>query len=163
LHSARLRLRQVAPDDAAFILELLTEPDWQRYIGDRGVHDLPSALRYIEQGPCAMYAREGFGLWLVETLSKGDRIGLCGLLRRAGLEDVDLGFALLERYRGQGFAFEAASRVLAHGRDVLRLPRIVAITLPANLPSCRLLERLGMRCERLLRLPGEQSDVALYA
>jgi RimJ/RimL family protein N-acetyltransferase len=150
----RLRLRHLVRTDAAFILELLNEPDFIRNIGDREVRTLQDARRYIETGPAASYDRHGFGLYLIETREHGTPIGICGLLKRAWLEDVDVGFALGAAFRGRGYAFEAASAVLRHGREVLGLRRIVAISAAHNEASIRVLRRLGLEFERLIPAPG---------
>jgi protein-tyrosine-phosphatase/RimJ/RimL family protein N-acetyltransferase len=148
--SPRLRMRRVSEQDAPFILALLNDPGWLRYIGDRGVRTLGDARRYIEQGPCRMYAEHGFGLYLIERKDDGAPLGLCGLIRRDTLPDVDIGFALAEPFRGQGYAFEAAAATLRYARESLKLARVVAIALPENHASTRLLERLGLRFERTI-------------
>jgi len=163
LVTERLILRQLVFEDAAFILELVNDPDWLRYIGDRGVHDLASACGYIEKGPMDMYARYGFGLWLVELKDTGTPIGLCGLIKRDTLPEVDLGFAFLARHRGRGYAREAAQASLAHGRTAHGLKRILAITSPGNDRSISLLEKLGFSYERNLLLAGGTDEVKLYA
>lgn len=163
LETARLCLRHLTPEDAPFILGLLNEPSWLRFIGDRGVRTLDDARRYIENGPMAMYARHGFGLYLTALKDEDVPIGLCGLLRRAGLDDVDIGFALLPAYWSHGYAFEAAAAVLAHARDVLGLPRVVAITTPDNAASARLLEKLGFCLERTITLPHDPQPLHLFS
>ena len=161
LQTGRLILRLLTLDDAAFILELVNQPSWLRYIGDKQVHSLDDARRYLEQGPLAMYAQHGFGLWRVERRQDGASMGMCGLIRRAGLDDVDIGFAFLPQYWGAGYAREAAAATLEHARG-LGLPRVVAITTPDNQASCRLLESLGMRFERLTRLAPAGDPLRLY-
>lgn len=156
LETPRLRLRELTIDDGAFLLELLNEPGWQRFIGDRGVRTIDDARRYIAVAYLPMYTKLGFGLWLVETRDPiPTPVGLCGLLRREGLEDVDLGFALIERHQGRGYAHEAAAAVVDYAREPLRLRRLVAITAPDNARSGRLLEKLGFRFERMIRLPDK--------
>jgi [ribosomal protein S5]-alanine N-acetyltransferase len=109
-----------------------------------------------------MYAREGFGLWKTALLASGEPIGLCGLIKRPMLDDVDLGFALLPAHRGQGYAREAARACVAYARDVARLHRLVAIVAPGNADSIRLLAALGLRYERMLEVtPGD--PVQLHA
>ena len=159
--TARLRLRQVTEDDAPFILALLNDPGWLRFIGDRGVHTLEDACRYIEQGPRRMYADHGSGLLLVERKHDGAALGLCGLIRRDTLPDVDLGFALAERFRGQGYACEAAAATLRHARETLKLTRVVAIAMPDNVASTRLLERLGLKFERTITF-GPAAEILNY-
>ncbi|WP_140634858.1 GNAT family N-acetyltransferase [Methylibium rhizosphaerae] len=163
LETPRLTLRRLAEGDDAFILELLNEPGWLRYIGDKGVRCLDDARRYISQGPMAMYERVGFGLWLVQRTADGVPLGICGLIRRDGLDDVDIGFAFLARYGSMGYAHEAASACMAHAREVLRLPRVVAITVAGNQASIRLLEKLGLRFEREINLPHSGEPLRLYA
>jgi len=158
LHSARLDMRPFSEDDAAFILDLVNDADWLRFIGDKNVHSLDDARRYLRDGPIAMHARHGHGLCRVERRSDGQVLGMCGLIKRDTLDDVDLGFAFLPQGRGQGYAREAAAAMLAHGFASLGLKRIVAITNLDNQASARVLEAVGMRFERLLAAgsaPGE--------
>jgi RimJ/RimL family protein N-acetyltransferase len=158
----RLRIRPLAESDAAFILELVNEPDWLRHIGDRGVPDLEAARRYIAEGPSAMIARHGLGLLAVTRKEDGTPVGICGLLQRDTLPAPDLGFALLARHAGLGLASEAARATLAWGRSTLGLTRILAITNEDNARSIRLLEGLGFAFEETLRMPGHARDSRLY-
>jgi RimJ/RimL family protein N-acetyltransferase len=160
--SLRLRLRHLTPHDAAFILELLNEPEFIRNIGDREVRSLEDARRYIGSGTVTGYEKIGFGLYLVELREDATPIGVCGLLRRDYLEDVDVGFALGESFRNQGYAFEAAAAVMRYGQEVLKLGRIVAITAPDNHASIKLLRRLGLEFERHIRVPDVARDTSLY-
>jgi len=147
IETPRLRLRWLQHADAAFILELLTDPQFRTNVGDRGVHDLQSARRYIEEGPAASYHRFGFGLYAVELKDAGVTVGLCGLLRRDSHPDVEIGFAMLPGARRRGYTFEAAAATLEFAFNELGLKRIVAITAPHNGISMHILQRLGMRPE----------------
>lgn len=162
LDTARLRIRELTPADAPFMLALLNDPDFIRNIGDRGVRTPDDARRYIEAGPMASYARHGFGLCLVQTMEGGEPIGICGVLKRDELPEPDIGFAFLPAYRSKGYARESAAAVLAHARDVLRIPRLLAIVNPANQASIRLLERLGLAFDRPIRLTDRSPELALY-
>src|SRR5262245_8975490 len=152
METPRLILRRLELGDAPFILELLNDPSFLRYIGDKGVRNLDDAREYIRTGPMASYERFGFGLFLTALREGGVPIGICGLLKRDSLEDVDVGFAFLPQYWSKGYAFESASAVLAYGRQELGLGRIVAITNPDNTASMRLLGKLGLQFESLIRL-----------
>ena len=158
----RLRLRYLAPRDATFILELLNEPEFIRNIGDREVRTLEDARRYIQSGTVTGYGKIGFGLYLAELQENLTPIGVCGLLKRDYLDDVDVGFALHERFRNKGYAFEAARAVMDYGRNVLGLGRIVALAAPDNHASIRLLRRLGLQFERNIRVPDVPRDTSLF-
>jgi RimJ/RimL family protein N-acetyltransferase len=163
LETERLLLRRLAAGDAAFILELLNEPAFLENIGDRGARTLADARRYIAKGPVASYRKFGFGLYLVELKDSGAPIGICGLLKRESLEDVDVGFAFLRKYWSQGYARESAAAVMHYGWTTLRLPRIVAITKPNNQASIALLEKLGLGFERIIALPDHGGENKLFA
>ena len=162
LETRRLTLRLIAAEDAAFILKLLNEPSFLRFIGDRGVRNLDDARAYIEKGPITSYERHGLGLWLVQLREGGTPIGMCGLLKRDNLDDIDIGFAYLPEYWGQGYGYEAAAAVMDHGRRVLGIPRIVAIVSPDNAGSIRLLEKIGLMFERNIDFHGEGRETSLY-
>jgi RimJ/RimL family protein N-acetyltransferase len=161
LETDRLILRRLSAGDAAFILELVNDPGWLRFIGDRGVRTLDDARQYILSGPVDMYERLGFGLYAVELKDGGAAIGMCGLIKRATLPDIDLGFAFLPRFVGQGYASEAAAGVLAYARRALGLSRVLAITSPDNDRSIRLLERIGFRFQGMLQL-AEDDQVRVF-
>lgn len=163
IKTERLTLRAFTLDDAAFIHALLNDPDWIRFIGDRGIYTLDDARRQISEKYLAAYERDGFGLMLAVRNEDGASIGMCGLIRRAGLADVDIGFAFLRQYRGQGIALEAARAVLLQGRDVLNIKRVVGITLPENTASISLLEKIGLEFESEVILPHDPATLRLYA
>lgn len=162
LDTHRLRLRHLTPGDAPFILELLNEPSFIKNIADKGVRTLEDARGYLANGPAASYARFGFGLFAVELRESGVPVGICGLIKRDGLEDVDIGFAFLERHWSKGYAVEAASATLEYGLRTLGLGRIVAITARDNRSSIRVLERIGLRFERLIDLPQYGGENRLF-
>ena len=158
----RLHLRELSADDAAFIMELVNEPAWLRFIGDRNVHSLDDARGYIEKGPIVSYGRNGFGLWAVELSASGEPIGMCGLVRRQALEHVDLGFALLSRHGGHGYARESAAAAVERARDDFHLRKLVAITDLDNVPSQKVLTSVGFRYDRLIHWTETGEDLALY-
>jgi [ribosomal protein S5]-alanine N-acetyltransferase len=162
IETERLLLRTLGVPDAPFILALLTDPDFLAQVGDRGVHDLDGARRYLHEGPGASYARYGFGLNVIQLKRTSATVGLCGLLRRESHPDVEIGFALLPQARGQGFVLEAAAATLSWGLNTLALKRIVALTAPDNTASIRILERIGLRFERMVRYSGEGRASRLF-
>jgi RimJ/RimL family protein N-acetyltransferase len=156
IETARLVLREFTADDAAFVLRLVNEPSFLRYIGDRGVRNLEDARRYIADGPVAGYARDGHGLMRVDRRSDGAVVGMCGILKRDTLPDPDIGFSFLPEYWSQGYALESAQAVMRHAREALGLGRILAVTTRDNGSSIRLLGKLGFRFERMLEIGGEE-------
>ncbi len=163
LESERLVLREFDLDDADFVLELLNEQAFLRFIGDKGVRTRADAQEYLRKGPLDSYRRFGFGLYLASLRAEGTPIGMCGLVKRDGLADVDVGFALRSSYWSRGYAVEAAKAVLEYGRRTLHLGRIVAIVNPDNLASIAVLEKIGLEFERMIRLPGSGPELKLFA
>jgi RimJ/RimL family protein N-acetyltransferase len=163
IETDRLVLRWLTPDDTAFILELLNDPSWIRFIGDRGVRTLEDAQNYILTGPMEMYSRLGFGLYLTELKEGNLPIGICGLIKRDSLEDVDVGFAFLSKFQSNGYGFEAASATMAYGIDQLGLKRILAITTMDNHASSKLLEKIGLKFERMVKFPQDTEELKLYS
>jgi ribosomal-protein-alanine N-acetyltransferase len=162
IETPRLSIRHLGSGDEPFILELLNQPSFIRNIGDRGVRTLDDATEYIRKGPAVSYEKFGFGLFHVALKDSGTPIGICGLLKRDSLDDVDIGFAYLERYWGQGYALEAAQSVMDFGWNTIGLKRIVAITATHNEASMRLLEKLGMRFEGVIKFPDAAGDTNLF-
>ncbi|HEX8719963.1 MAG TPA: GNAT family N-acetyltransferase [Pyrinomonadaceae bacterium] len=163
IETERLTLREACAEDAAFVVELLNDPDFVRNIADRGVRTLEDARRFIEERFVESYRRNGFGLWLVEPKGAGVAAGICGLVRREGLDGVDIGYAFLPASRGKGYAAESARAVLDYARDRLGLKRLLAITSPDNPSSWRVLEKIGLQFERMIRLSPGAPEVRLYA
>lgn len=149
LQTERLVIRRLTDDDAPFILTLLNEPSFLRFIGDKKVRSVEDARQYIRNGPAASYERHGFGLCLVQLKDSLTPAGMCGLLKRDDLPAPDIGFAFLPDFWNKGFAFEAASAVMNDGRERLNLTRILAIVNPDNDASIKLLQKLGMKFERV--------------
>ncbi|OAI43151.1 hypothetical protein AYO41_02800 [Verrucomicrobia bacterium SCGC AG-212-E04] len=163
LETDRLVLRRLTVEDVAFVHELVNDEAWLRYIGDKGVRTLEDAADYIRKGPLAMYERHGFGLMLTALKADGTPIGMCGLIKRDTLDDVDIGLAFLPAFRRHGYAFESASAVLAYGQAAFGLKRIVAITSPDNEASIRILEQLGFHFEKTIALSEDGLPTKLFA
>ena len=159
--TARLRLRTITLEDAAFYLELVTDPAFIEHIGDRGIRSVEEARRALAAGPLAMQQARGHSIYLVELKDSGRPIGMSGLIKRDALEDVDIGYAFLPAWRGHGYAFEAGAAVLAYA-PTLGLTRVVAITSPANAASNGLLRKLGLRFSHFTRALPDGDGSNLY-
>lgn len=155
LETERLLLREAIPSDAAFVLDLLNQPSFKKYIGDRGVRTVEHAREYIAARFTKSYRENGFGLWVMELAAELTPIGVCGFVRRQELPDPDIGFALLPQFEKNGYAFEAAEAVMRYGRQTLRLPRVLAITTLDNENSGRLLEKIGLSFKEVILLGNE--------
>lgn len=163
LETDRLHLRPLTLADAPFILTLLNDPAFIRFIGDKKVRTLAEAQNYLTQGPLASYARFGFGLGLVARKADGAALGICGLIKRESLRDIDIGFAFLPQFWGQGYATEAAAAVMRHGQETLQLRQIVGIVDPENTGSIRVLEKLGLTFAGMITLPNDTVELKLFA
>lgn len=159
----RLLLRSLTNEDAEFILELLNDPSFIQNIGDRKVRSLDGARAYITNGAVASYAKNGFGLYLVTLKETGESMGICGLIKREMLGNVDIGYAFLPRFWSKGYAVESALVMKQFARDVIGLKRMVAITDPNNDGSIRVLEKIGMKFEKMVKLAEDDIELKLFA
>jgi [ribosomal protein S5]-alanine N-acetyltransferase len=162
LETPRLALSRLEPGDAPFVVALLNQPSFIANIGDRGVRSIEDAHRYLREGPMDMYEKHGFGLWRVVRKSDSTTVGMCGLLKRDNLPEVDIGYALLPEYWGAGFAFEAAEATLRHAAGKFGLKRVIAVVSQGNTASINLLEKLEFRYERLFAMRSDEPEVRLY-
>lgn len=162
LRTERLIIRKLTFDDSLFIVQLLNSPGWLKYIGDRGVKTEEDAKLYLQNGPLLSYEKYGFGLYLVMLLETGDPIGMCGILKRENLEHPDLGFAFLPEFTGKGYAYEAANAVIQFAGQRLEIKTLLAITLPENLNSIKLLEKVGMKYDGVVKSPDGKDNLNLY-
>ncbi len=158
----RLRIRHLAEEDAEFILELLNEPSFIQNIGDRNVRTAEDARGYI-RNIIKSYEKNGFGLSCVILKETGESTGMCGLIKRDALEDVDVGYAFLPRFWSKGYAIESVREMLKYGKDKFGLNRIVAIVDPKNQGSIRVLEKAGLEYEKMIRITDDDIDLKLLA
>ena len=163
IKTPRLSLREISTADDEFILALMNEPAYIQYIGDRGIRTVENARTYILDKLTASYAKFGYGLYLVELKERPVSVGICGFVKRDSLEHADIGFALLREYWARGFAFEAASAVLDFGLGALDLKTVLGVTLPDNQSSIRLLEKLGLKFQKMIRLPRNDRANMLFS
>ena len=163
LETDRLLLKPTHIDDAAYILELYNSPKWIANIGDRNVHTLEDAVAYIQKKMLPQLERLGYGNFTVIRKSDGVKMGSCGLYDRDGLEGVDIGFAFLPAYEGQGYGYESARKVMDVGIHEFGVKKISAITIKTNLASQRLIEKLGLEYIKIINLPDDPEDLMLYS
>jgi len=158
----RLFLRPMNTSDAAFLVAVMNTPKWLKFIGDRNVNSEEDGVKYITDRVLSQYERLGFSNFTVIRKSDGAKIGVCGLYDRSGLEGIDIGFAFLPEYEGQGYGFEAASVVKDAAINLFKLEKLVAITSKENVASQRLLEKIGLKQQGAIVLPGETEEVLYY-
>ena len=162
LDTERLTLRTLEADDAAFYYELVNDPSWLEYIGDKGIRSVEGARAAILEGPCVMQQRQGHSLYVMERKSDGKPLGLCGLIKRDSLPDVDIGYAIRPAWFGQGYTYEAAVAVARYAREQLGMKRLLGLTNPANINSINLLEKLGLSFVELRMLPPDGRPTNIY-
>ncbi len=163
LSTERLSLRSFALSDALFIIELVNSPGWLEYIGDRNIKTVAQAEKYLKDSLLKNEANNGFGLWLVALKDSEKPIGMCGLIKRDYLPQPDIGFAFLPAFTGKGYAFEAANATIAYAKETLHLPTILAITLPTNLKSIHLLNKIGLQFSNMVTEPGAEEELMLFS
>jgi RimJ/RimL family protein N-acetyltransferase len=162
LETERTILREIVESDAEFILDLLNQPSFIKYIGDRNVRNLEQSREFIASRFQESYKTHGYGLWAVELRTGQTPIGICGFVKRDALPDADIGFAFLADYEKKGYGFESASAAMEYGRKVLDLKRVLAITSQDNEASGKLLEKIGFTFEGLIKMPHADEELKLF-
>jgi RimJ/RimL family protein N-acetyltransferase len=163
IETSRLSLREVSVADAEFIFTLMTGQAYLQFIGDRGIRTVKDAEEYIRGKFVPSYRKFGYGSYLVELKPAARPIGVCGFVRRDSLDHPDIGFAFVREYWGHGFAYEAAGAVLDYGFEQLGMRVVLGITSPENHASIRLLEKLGLRYQKMFRVPPKNHDSMLFS
>jgi RimJ/RimL family protein N-acetyltransferase len=163
LETERLNLIELTIDDALFFYNLVNDPDWIRFIGDRKVTTIQDAENYLTERIIPSYTKWGFGFYKVSLQSNNQPIGISGLIDRDGLDHVDIGFAFLPEGRGKGYAFESTKAVLNYAQKELKLDPILGIVNPKNKRSHLLLEKLGMQFKKMILLPNETKEICLFS
>ena len=162
IETKRLIIRKFTVDDSAFMLELLNTPDWLRFIGDRNIRTLEQAEQYLLNGYMKSYQDYGFGFYVVAVKETQESIGICGIVKREGLEDVDIGFAFFQQFMGKGYGYESASAVLNYALNDLKIKRIVAIVDPENIVSIALIKKIGMQFEKMIQVSPKDIELMLF-
>lgn len=162
LETERLLLREFTEGDADFICRLLNSPGWLKNIGSRGIENEDNAREYINSKLRKAYTELGFGFYLIELKQSGESVGMCGLVKREGLDDVDVGFALLPEYEGYGYAYEAASAIVEYAENTLSIKSLSAITIPTNKSSIKLLEKIGLKFSKMIKIPNDPAELMLF-
>ena len=157
IQTERLTLQKATFDDAEFIFQLLNDPSFIDNIVDKGIRTLDDAKNYIQQSLIDSYNTNGFGLYITRLKSDNTPIGLCGLLKREELEWPDVGYALLPEFVGYGYATEAAKASMDYGFKALGMNKIVAITSFKNESSMKVLEKVGLKREKVIEIYGGES------
>lgn len=162
LETERLLLREFTEGDTDFICRLLNSPGWLKNIGSRGIENEDNAREYINSKLRKAYTELGFGFYLIELKQSGESVGMCGLVKREGLDDVDVGFALLPEYEGYGYAYEAASATVEYAANTLLITTLSAITIPTNKSSIKLLEKIGLKFSKMIKIPNDPAELMLF-
>lgn len=162
IETERLYLRKLTLEDAPFMLELLNTPTWLQFIGDRNVHSIEDAENYLKNGTLKSYQENGFGFYAVIEKTSGKTIGMCGLIKRDSLPDIDIGFAFLPHLISKGFGYEAASATLDYALNTLKIKRIIAIVNPDNEKSIGLIKKIGLHFEKMIKFGDEEKELMLF-
>ena len=162
IETKRLILRKFTVEDAAFMLELLNTSDWLRFIGDRNVRTLEQAEQYLLNGYIKSYQNYGFGFYVVVVKETQESIGICGIVKRESLEDVDIGFAFFQQFMGKGYGYESAIAVLSYALNDLKIKRIVAIVDPENVVSVALIKKIGLQFEKMIQVSPKDIELMLF-
>ena len=154
VETERLIIQELTSEDAEFTLDLLNQPSFIKYIGDRNVRTLEEAENFLETRYCQSYRDNGYGLYLVKLKSNNSKLGICGFVKRENFQYADIGFAFLPQFEKQGYAVESASAMMKYGEEILGFKEVLAITTQDNESSGRLLEKIGFNFDELIKMPN---------
>ncbi len=158
----RLVLREFVRQDKEFIYEMLNTEEWKRFIGDRNISSLKDAENFITDRLVPHYRKNGFGFYAMLSKAHNKVIGMVGLIKRDGLEYVDLGFAVLPKFTKNGFAYEGSLSCMEFAKHALKLDKLAAIANTDNQASIQLLSKLGFTYVKQLTLPNETTLLNYY-
>lgn len=161
--TSRLIISKFSLEDASFFLKLVNTPNWIKYIGDRNLKTVKDAEDYLLKGTLKSYEDFGFGFYKLYDKESSKYVGTCGLVKREQLEEVDLGFAFLPEFEGKGYGYEASSAVLKIAKERFHLKTLMAITLPINVNSIKLLEKLGFKYQKRVKPFEDDEELLLFA
>lgn len=161
LETERLTIRKFTKSDAVFVCALLNTPGWLQFIGDRNIRTVPDAESYIQTLE-DHHSQHGFGPVLVSEKETSLPLGMCSLIKRESLEQVDIGFAFMPEHMGQGYAYEATQGIYHYAKQNLGLLKICAITNTDNFASIKLLQKMGFVLEKEVILDGETEPLLLF-
>ena len=162
LETSRLSLHQFELSDAPFLLEVMNQPDYHRYIGDRGLRTVVDAETYIKEKLISVYGKRGFGFWLVRLKDGMTPVGFGGIIVRDELDEPDVGYAIHETFAGNGYAEEATRGILNYIAEFLDFPVICAITDPDNRASINVLMKCGFHFDRHALVFADEAELNIY-
>lgn len=158
----RLLIRPTLEQDAELIYQLMNTPKFIKYVGDREINSIEDAKKYIQVKILPQLHTLGYSSYSLITKVGSEKIGICGLYNRDGMDGIDIGFGLLPKHEGLGYAYEASHRVMKAAFEEFGIKELKAITSKENISSQRLLEKLGLEIEGITKLPNEDHEVILY-
>ena len=163
LASERLYIRKLTLNDAPFFFELVNDPDWIRFIGDRNVQTIDDAKDYLQNRIFKSYEDFGFGFYAAVLKSTHEVVGITGFVKRDELNDGDVGFAFLPKGRGKGYAFESTQALMNYGTNTFKFQKILAIANNDNERSHNLLKKLGFEFKKYVKLYDEEDEISLFS
>lgn len=143
LESERLVIRDAKVEDAPFYFEMFNDPDWIKYINDKELRSIAATEVYLEDILKKNEKLNGLGFFTVIVKETQESIGISSALQRESMEYIDVGYGLLPKGRGKGYAKEATKLIMEYIRNTFKQEKVCAFTLPKNKNSRKLLERLG--------------------
>ena len=158
----RLILKPASVDDADFFLELYNMPKFIQFIGDRNIRTKQDAENYIQNRFLPQIEKLGFGNYVVILKENNKKIGAVGIFERDGLEVLDIGFSFFEEFEGKGYAYESAMKIKEIAKDEFNISKISAITTKDNISSQKLIEKLGLKFQKKVRLPDDDEELLYY-
>ena len=155
INTERLTLNVVTEGDHEFMRALVNTKGWIQFIGDRNVHSKDDAIAYIKR----INATQNLTYWVVRLKDTFTPIGVISFIKRKYLDNFDIGFAFLPEFNGHGYAYEAAREVLLKLSTIPEYATVLATTIPGNVNSIKLLNKLGLHFEKEIEVDNEKLNL----
>lgn len=161
IETERLILRELSMADVEDMLRLHSNQQVQKYTGEDTITSLEGIYLKIKE-KTDEYEHHGYGRWATLLKDGLQFVGWAGLSYLPEFDEIDLGYRFLPEYWGLGIATEASHAILTYGFDTLNIRRIIAIAMPENKASIRVMEKLGMQFEKYAPYEAGEEDAVWY-
>lgn len=155
LKTKRLTLHQVKITDRKFIVDYLSDEDQAKYLPLDRAYTHTEAEKWFDLR-LKHWRRHNFGTFIIYLTSKSSAIGYCGIEHVRNTQFIDIRYGTTKQFWGHGYAYESALAIIQYSFSDLCIEKLYGASVPQNIPSIKLLEKLGMERDTSFYEYGEE-------